>query len=47
MPERWNEMKLLNGEFLLLLDYDMEAELIGKKLRYSNEFGLEEIKEEE
>ncbi len=46
MPDRWNEMKLLKGEFLLLLDYNMEVELIDQKLRYSNEFGLEEVKEE-
>ena len=41
MPKMWENFKFLKGEKLLVLDNDNEAELIGKKLRYSNKFGLE------
>ncbi|MBQ9903445.1 MAG: CRISPR-associated helicase Cas3' [Synergistaceae bacterium] len=41
MPKMWENLKFLKGETLLVLDHDNEAELIGKKLRYSNKFGLE------
>ena len=47
MPERWRENVLLNRELLLLLDENSECELIGRKLRYSKEYGLEEITENE
>ena len=47
MPERWRDNVLLNRELLLLLDENLECELIGKKLRYSKEYGLEEITENE
>ena len=45
MPKRWRDSKLLKGELLLLLNENLEAELDGKKLRYSNETGLELISE--
>ena len=41
LPKRWKSAKLLRNELLLVLDENMEAELIGKKLRYSKDFGLE------
>jgi CRISPR-associated endonuclease/helicase Cas3 len=41
MPERWRQSGFLGGELLLLLDRNLEAELIGKKLIYSREKGLE------
>lgn len=47
MPERWRDNVLLNRELLLLLDNNMECELLGRKLRYSREYGLEEITENE
>lgn len=47
MPERWRDNVLLNRELLLLLDGNLECKLIGKKLRYSKEYGLEEITENE
>lgn len=43
MPKNWRGSKWLNGELLLLLDERSEAELAGKKLRYSKERGLEMI----
>lgn len=46
MPLNWRNSKWLNGEMLLLIDKNSEAELIGKKLRYSKERGLEIIKEQ-
>ncbi|MBO4865833.1 MAG: CRISPR-associated helicase Cas3' [Ruminococcus sp.] len=45
LPERWQDEPLLKGELLLVLNDDLETELIGRKLRYSKEYGLEEIKE--
>ena len=47
MPERWRDNVLLNRELLLLLDENLECELLGRKLRYSKEYGLEEITENE
>ena len=41
LPKRWKSAKLLRNELLLVLDENMEAELIGKRLRYSKDFGLE------
>ncbi|MBQ4402023.1 MAG: hypothetical protein II832_07650, partial [Synergistaceae bacterium] len=41
LPKRWKNAKLLRNELLLVLDENMEAELIGKRLRYSEDFGLE------
>lgn len=43
MPERWRESKWLCGEMLLLLDENNQCELLGKKLRYTQRFGLSEI----
>lgn len=45
MPKNWRESKWLDGELLLLVDDNSEVELIGKKLHYSKEFGLEMISE--
>ena len=45
LPERWQDEPLLKGELILVLNDDLETELIGRKLRYSREYGLEEIKE--
>ena len=45
-PKRWQNAKLLKREIMLLLDSNLETELIGKKLRYSKEFGLELLKNE-
>lgn len=45
LPERWQDEPLLKGEKLLVLNDDLETELLGRKLRYSREYGLEEIKE--
>lgn len=47
IPERWRDSKLLKGELLLILNEELECELLGRKLRYSREYGLEEIKENE
>ena len=44
-PKRWRDEPLLKGELMLILDQHLEATLLNKKLRYSKEFGLEEIKE--
>ncbi|MDE6101914.1 MAG: CRISPR-associated helicase Cas3', partial [Ruminococcus sp.] len=46
MPKNWRVSKWLDGELLLLMDENSEAELIGKKLRYSKERGLEIIMEQ-
>ena len=46
MPRKWRTSKWLNGKLLLLMDENSEAELIGKKLRYSKERGLEVIIEQ-
>lgn len=46
MPKNWRDSKWLKGELLLLLDENSEVELIGKKLRYSKECGLEIIMEQ-
>lgn len=46
MPKNWRESKWLKGEMLLLLDENSEAELIGKKLRYTKKRGLEMITEQ-
>lgn len=46
MPRNWRVSKWLNGDLLLLMDENSEAELIGKKLRYSKERGLEMIMEQ-
>lgn len=43
MPKSWRESKWLKGELLLLLNENCEAELVGKKLRYSKQRGLESI----
>ena len=45
LPERWQDEPLLKGELLLVLNEALETELLGRKLRYSKEYGLEEIKE--
>ncbi|MCR5123165.1 MAG: CRISPR-associated helicase Cas3', partial [Ruminococcus sp.] len=47
IPERWCDSKLLKGEILLVLNEELECELLGRKLRYSREYGLEEIETEE
>ncbi|SDA32265.1 CRISPR-associated endonuclease/helicase Cas3 [Ruminococcus sp. YE71] len=47
IPDRWRESKLLKGELLLTLNEELESELLERKLRYSKEYGLEEIKENE
>ena len=44
MPARWECAKLLRGELLLLLDEKFETELMGEKLKYSKNNGLEMIK---
>ena len=41
IPKRWKTSRLLRNELLLVLDDSMEAELAGKRLRYSKDFGLE------
>lgn len=46
LPERWQDEPLLKGELMLILNEELETELTGRKLRYSREYGLEEIKEE-
>ncbi|MDE6780686.1 MAG: CRISPR-associated helicase Cas3' [Ruminococcus sp.] len=46
MPKNWRVSKWLGGELLLLMDENSEAELIGKKLHYSKERGLEIIMEQ-
>lgn len=46
MPRNWRASKWLDGELLLMLDENSEAELIGKKLHYSKERGLEIIMEQ-
>lgn len=45
VPERWRSCGTLQGELLLLLDKEAHAEIAGKKLCYSREYGLEELKE--
>lgn len=46
IPKGWRDSKLLRGELLLILDENGEAELIEKRLRYTKERGLEELKEQ-
>lgn len=46
MPKNWRASKWLDGELLLMMDENSEAELIGRKLRYSKERGLEMIVEQ-
>lgn len=46
MPKNWRTSKWLDGELLLMMDENSEAELIGKKLHYSKECGLEIIMEQ-
>lgn len=41
IPRRWKSSRLLKDELMLVLDDRKEAELFGKKLHYSKEFGLE------
>ena len=47
VPPRWTENRLVARELLLILDEKLEAEIIGKKLKYDDTFGLELIKEDE
>lgn len=47
MPLRWRSSSMISKELLLVLDNDLETELIGKRLRYSKEYGLEMVNEEE
>ena len=46
MPRSWRASKWLDKELFLLMDENSEAELIGKKLHYSKERGLEMIVEQ-
>ena len=45
VPERWRNCRVLKGEILMLLDNNFDINIIGKKMHYSKEYGLEEIKE--
>lgn len=46
MPKNWRDSEWLKGELLLVIDENSEAEIAGKKLRYSKERGLEMLKEQ-
>lgn len=46
IPKSWRDSKLLKDELLLILDKNGEAELLGKRIRYTKERGLEELKEQ-
>lgn len=45
-PQAWQEHFLLRGQVALVLDEDGETELAGRRLRYTMEFGLEQINEQ-
>lgn len=40
-PKRWQESQWLKGELLVILDSNNEAEISGRKIRYSSKYGLE------
>lgn len=44
LPKNWQDNKWLKGEILLLFDENNEVLICGKKLSYSREYGLEEMK---
>ena len=46
MPE-WQRSRWLNGELVLLLSEELEAELCGYRLKYDLEYGLSICKGEE
>lgn len=47
IPKMWRESQWLKGELLLIFDENGEAKLAGRRLRYTAEYGLETINEQE
>ena len=45
-PPAWQEHFLLRGQVALVLDEGGEMELAGRRLRYTMEFGLEQVNEQ-